>query len=300
MTAQKDDTTARHVPVLPREVLDWLRPCSGGSYADGTLGLGGHAELILRQSGPDGRLFGFEWDAQAAALAQERLAEFGGRFQLIPSSYAEMAERCQALAVGPLNGILLDLGVSSLQFDNPERGFSFQSDAPLDMRMNRSLPGTAADMLNRLNQDELADIFFHYGEERQARRIARFIAEAQLVQPVTTTRQLADIVRQAVPVKYQPKKIHPATLVFQALRIAVNRELDNLAQVLTDAPQLLAPGGRLCVITFHSLEDRMVKQAFAANPVLKVLTKKPVLPGPEETAANPRSRSAKLRVAEKI
>ncbi len=299
MTAQKDDT-ARHVPVLPREVLDWLRPCSGGSYADGTLGLGGHAELILRQSGPDGRLFGFEWDAQAAALAQERLAEFGGRFRLIPFSYAEMAARCQALASGPLDGILLDLGVSSLQFDSPERGFSFQSDAPLDMRMSRSLPVTAADLLNSLSQDELADIFFHYGEERQARRIARFIAEARLVQPVTTTRQLAEIVRQAVPIKYQPKKIHPATLVFQALRIAVNRELDNLAQALADAPQLLAPGGRLCVITFHSLEDRMVKQSFAANPALRVLTKKPVPPGAEEIAANPRSRSAKLRVAEKI
>ncbi|WP_417917138.1 16S rRNA (cytosine(1402)-N(4))-methyltransferase RsmH [Candidatus Electronema sp. JC] len=299
MTAQKDDT-ARHVPVLPREVLDWLRPCSGGSYADGTLGLGGHAELILRQSGPDGRLFGFEWDSQAAARAQERLAEFGGRFQLIPSSYAEMAARIRAQETGPLDGILLDLGVSSLQFDSPERGFSFQSDAPLDMRMSRSLPVTAAELLNNLNQDELADIFFHYGEERQARRIARFIAEARLVQPVTTTRQLAEIVRQAVPVKYQPKKIHPATLVFQALRIAVNRELDNLAQALADAPQLLASGGRLCVITFHSLEDRMVKQSFAANPALRVLTKKPVPPGAEEIAANPRSRSAKLRVAEKI
>jgi 16S rRNA (cytosine1402-N4)-methyltransferase len=300
MTAQKDDTAARHIPVLPREVLDWLRPCSGGSYADGTLGLGGHAELILRQSSPDGRVFGFEWDGQAAALAQERLAEFGGRFRLIPFSYADMAAQLRAQASGLLDGILLDLGVSSLQFDSPERGFSFQSDAPLDMRMNRSLPSTAADMLNSLSQDELADIFFHYGEERQARRIARFIIEARLMQPVTTTRQLAEIVRQAIPVKYQPKKIHPATLVFQALRIAVNRELDNLAQVLTDAPQLLAPGGRLCIITFHSLEDRMVKQSFAANPALQVLTKKPVLPDAAEISANPRSRSAKLRVAEKV
>jgi len=298
MTEKKDDT-ARHVPVLPREVLEWLRPCSGGCYADGTLGLGGHAGLLLRQSAPDGKVFGFEWDAQAAALAQEHLAEFGGRFRLISSSYAEMAVQCRAQGIGPLNGILLDLGVSSLQFDSPERGFSFQGDAPLDMRMNRSLPVTAADMLNSLSQDELADIFFHYGEERQARRIARFIAEARLVQPVATTRQLAEIVRQAVPVKYQPKKIHPATLVFQALRIAVNRELDNLAQILADAPQLLAPGGRLCVITFHSLEDRMVKQAFAGNPALTVLTKKPALPGAEELAANPRSRSAKLRTAEK-
>ena len=299
MTEKKDDT-ARHIPVLPCEVLSWLNPCSGGSYADGTLGLGGHAELILRQSGPEGQLFGFEWDAEAAALAQKRLSEFGGRFRLISSSYAEMAARLRAEEIGPLNGILLDLGVSSLQFDSPERGFSFQSDAPLDMRMNRSLPVTAAEMLNRLSQDELADIFFHYGEERQARRIARFIAEARIAKPMTTTRQLAELVRQAIPVKYQPKKIHPATLVFQALRIAVNRELDNLAQVLTDAPQLLAPGGRLCIITFHSLEDRMVKQSFASNPALQGMTKKPVLPSAEEIAGNPRSRSAKLRVAEKI
>jgi 16S rRNA (cytosine1402-N4)-methyltransferase len=190
--------------------------------------------------------------------------------------------------------------VSSLQFDSPERGFSFQSDAPLDMRMNRSQTITAAELISRLSQDELADVFYNYGEERQARRIARFIVEARLVQPVNTTLQLAEIVRQAIPVKYQPKKIHPATLVFQALRIAVNRELDNLAKVLAEAPTLLTPGGRICIITFHSLEDRMVKQAFAKNASLHVLTKKPVLPSEEEIYANPRSRSAKLRVAEKL
>lgn len=289
-----------HLPVLPSEVLDWLRPCSGGSYVDGTLGLGGHTELVLQNSAPNGRVFGFEWDAQAAGLAGERLVDFGDRFHLIPVSYAEMLTQCQARRIGQLDGILLDLGVSSLQFDSPERGFSFQSDAPLDMRMNRSQPTTAAELVNCLSQDELADVFYNYGEERQARRIARFIVEARLTQPVETTRQLAEIVRQAIPVKYQPKKIHPATLVFQALRIAVNRELDNLAKVLAEAPTLLAPGGRICIISFHSLEDRMVKQAFAKNPLLQVLTKKPVLPGEEEIRANPRSRSAKLRVAEKL
>jgi 16S rRNA (cytosine1402-N4)-methyltransferase len=289
-----------HLPVLPREVIDWLRPHAKGIYVDGTLGLGGHTELILQNSGTDGRVFGFEWDAQAAQLAAERLAGFGERFHLIPVSYAEMLAQCQAQGAEQIDGILLDLGVSSLQFDNPERGFSFQSDAPLDMRMNRSQPITAAELINRLSQDELADVFYNYGEERQARRIARFIVEARLVQPVNTTRQLAEIVRQAIPVKYQPKKIHPATLVFQALRIAVNRELDNLAKVLAEAPTLLTPGGRICIITFHSLEDRMVKQAFAKNASLHVLTKKPVLPSEEEIYANPRSRSAKLRVAEKL
>ena len=285
-----------HIPVLPQEVLDWLRPCSGGTYIDGTLGLGGHAGLILQHSKPDGRVFGFEWDSQAAQSAQERLAAYGGRFRLLPASYAEMAAQGLAQA----DGILLDLGASSLQFDRPERGFSFMTDAPLDMRMNTSLLISAAELLNQLSQEELADIFYNYGEERQARRIARFIAEARLVQPVASTRQLAEIVRQAVPTKYQPKKIHPATKVFQALRIAVNRELDNLAKVLTDAPALLASGSRLCIITFHSLEDRMVKQSFLSNPSLRVLTKKPILPGETELRINPRSRSAKLRVAEKI
>uniref|UniRef100_UPI004056B86A 16S rRNA (cytosine(1402)-N(4))-methyltransferase RsmH n=1 Tax=Candidatus Electronema sp. TaxID=2698783 RepID=UPI004056B86A len=289
-----------HIPVLPQEVLEWLRPRPGGTYADGTLGLGGHAGLILRQCGPDGRLFGFEWDAQAAALAAARLEEFGARFQLVPASYAGILAECQARGAGPLDGVLLDLGASSLQFDSPERGFSFQHDAPLDMRMNSSQSVTAAELINRLSQDALADIFYNYGEEWQARRIARFVVEARLSGPVSSTRQLAEIVRQAVPVKYQPKHIHPATKVFQALRIAVNRELDNLAQALADAPQLLAPGGRLCVITFHSLEDRMVKQTFAVNPALRVLTKKPLPPGEAELCANPRSRSAKLRVAEKI
>jgi 16S rRNA (cytosine1402-N4)-methyltransferase len=286
-----------HVPVLPCEVLDWLRPCSGGTYIDGTLGLGGHAELILRHSEPDGRVFGFEWDSEAAQRAQARLAAYGGRFQLIPASYAEMAA---AHGFKQVDGILLDLGASSLQFDRPERGFSFMADAPLDMRMSTSLPVSAAALVNELPQEELADILYNYGEERQARRIARFIAEARLAQPVESTKQLAEIVRQAVPSKYQPKKIHPATKVFQALRIAVNRELDNLAKALADAPSLLAPGARFCIITFHSLEDRMVKQAFSSNPALRALTKKPILPGETELRGNPRSRSAKLRVAAKI
>lgn len=289
-----------HIPVLYREVVEQLQPGSGKQYVDGTLGLGGHTALLLSNSAPDGRVLGFEWDARAARLAQERLAEFADRLRLIPASYAELLPQCYAYGIERIDGILVDLGVSSLQLDTPERGFSFMADAPLDMRMDTRRQITAAKLVNTLRQEELSDIFFHYGEERQSRRIARFIAEARLEGPLTTTRQLADVVRQAIPVKYQPKKIHPATKVFQALRIAVNRELDNLAKLLVDAPKLLAPGARLCIITFHSLEDRMVKQAFLSNSAYRVLTKKPLIPAVDEIQRNPRARSAKLRVAEKV
>ncbi|MCI5140216.1 MAG: 16S rRNA (cytosine(1402)-N(4))-methyltransferase RsmH [Candidatus Electrothrix sp. ATG1] len=291
-----------HIPVLFQEVMEWLRPCSPGCYVDGTLGLGGHAKMILEQSAPEGKVLGFEWDAQAARFAAERLAGFGDRFQLIRSSYADMAE--QLHSQGLVDGILVDLGVSSLQLDCPERGFSFREDAPLDMRMDTERAVTAEQLVNRLSQEELADIFFHYGEERQARRVARFIVEAREQQPLRTTRQLADLIAQAIPKKYHPKKIHVATLVFQALRIAVNRELENLTRLLTDGPKLLKPGGRLCVITFHSLEDRIVKQTFAnisaTTSNYKVLTRKPVLPTADEVRRNARARSAKLRVAERV
>lgn len=289
-----------HVPVLAQEVLDWLNPVSGKLYVDGTLGLGGHTSLILEKSSPASRVIGFEWDEQAALPAAEMLGEFGDRFQLIHASYADLVARCQEFGVRQVGGILVDLGVSSLQLDTPERGFSFMVDAPLDMRMNKRLKVTAEHLVNRLKKDELADIFYNYGEERQARRIAKFIVEARLKGPVMTTRQLAEIVSRAIPAKYHPKKIHVATRVFQALRIAVNREFDNLVRLLTDAPQLLAPGAKICIITFHSLEDRIVKQAFAGNPDYRVLTRKPVGPTPAEIKSNPRSRSAKLRVAERV
>ncbi len=289
-----------HVPVLFQEVMEWLRPCSSGCYVDGTLGLGGHTEMILEQSAPEGRVLGFEWDAQAARFAAERLAGFGDRFQLIPASYADMAEQLHSQGQGPVDGLLVDLGVSSLQLDCPERGFSFREDAPLDMRMDTRREVTAEQLVNRCTQEELADIFFHYGEEPQARRVARFIVEARVQQPLMTTRQLADLVALSIPKKYHPKKIHVATKVFQALRIAVNRELDNLTRLLTDGPKLLKPGARFCIITFHSLEDRIVKQAFAKTPHCKVLTRKPVLPTADEVRNNSRSRSAKLRVAERL
>ncbi|WP_339136181.1 MAG: 16S rRNA (cytosine(1402)-N(4))-methyltransferase RsmH [Candidatus Electrothrix sp. GW3-4] len=289
-----------HIPVLFQEVMEWLRPSATGCYVDGTLGLGGHTEMILEQSAPAGRVLGFEWDGQAARFAAERLAGFGDRFQLLRASYADMAEQLQHHGQGLVDGILVDLGVSSLQLDCPERGFSFRDNAPLDMRMDTSREVTAEQLVNRLSQDELADVFFHYGEERQARRVARFIVEAREQERLETTRQLADLVALAIPKKYHPKKIHVATKVFQALRIAVNRELENLTRLLTDGPELLKPGARFCIITFHSLEDRMVKQAFAKTPHCKVLTNKPVLPTADEVRRNSRARSAKLRVAERL
>ena len=295
-----DGRTDVHIPVLAQEVLEWLSPCSSKLYIDGTLGLGGHTGLILEKSAPEGRVLGFEWDEQAARLAAARLLKFGDRFQLVPASYADLLARCDELGIKQVDGILVDLGVSSLQLDTPERGFSFMVDAPLDMRMDSRLQVTAEHLVNSLKKDELADILYNYGEERQARRIARFIVEARGEGPVTTTRQLAEIVSRAIPAKYHPKKIHVATKVFQALRIAVNREFDNLVKLLTDAPQLLAPGARICIITFHSLEDRIVKQAFITNPAYRVLTRKPVGPTAIEIKNNPRSRSAKLRVAEKM
>ena len=289
-----------HIPVLANEVLEWLNPVSSGCYVDGTLGLAGHSSLILERSAPTGRVLGFEWDDQAASKAKARLANFGDRFQLLHASYADIVERCQEKEVDQVDGILVDLGVSSLQLDNPERGFSFRADAPLDMRMDSRGQVTADWLVNRLNKDELADILYNYGEERQARRIAKFIVEARAEVPVTTTLQLAEIISRSIPVKYHPKKIHVATKTFQALRIAVNREFDNLVKLLNDAPQLLTSGGRICIITFHSIEDRIVKRAFLSNPAYRVLTRKPVKPTAEEIRMNPRSRSAKLRVAERI
>ena len=289
-----------HLPVLFQEVMEWLRPCSPGCYVDGTLGLGGHTEMILEQSAPEGKVVGFEWDGQAVRFAAERLAGFGDRLQLLRASYADMAEQLKCYGHGPVDGILVDLGVSSLQLDYPERGFSFREDAPLDMRMDTDRKTTAEQLVNRLSQEELADIFFHYGEERQARRVARFLVEAREQQPLRTTRQLADLVAWTIPKKYHPKKIHVATKVFQALRIAVNRELENLTRLLEDGPKLLKPGARFCIITFHSLEDRIVKQAFAQTPHYKVLTNKPVLPTAHEVRNNARARSAKLRVAERL
>ena len=290
----------RHRSVLLAEVLEWLAPEDGGVYVDGNLGLGGHSEKILEESAPHGRLIAFDWDAEAMAIARERLACFGDRVTFVRRNFAAVKEVLAEEGIDKVNGLLLDLGLSSLQLDESGRGFTFKGSEPLDMRMDDRGARTAADLLNTSSQEELADIFYYYGEERQARPIAASIVEARRKEPFVTTEQLVKVVEWAVPKRFHPKKIHVATKVFQALRIAVNRELENLAQILEDGAGVLAPGGRFCVISFHSLEDRMVKKAFNENSGLRVLTRKPVIAGAEELAVNPRARSAKLRVAEVV
>lgn len=293
------DASSIHAPVLRDEILDWLRLRGDGVYVDATLGLGGHGEALLERTAPAGRLIGYEWDAEALGRARERLAGFGDRLIVVHASYADLATELERLRIERIDGLIADLGVSSLQLDQADRGFSFRVDRPLDMRMDLRRETTAADLVGRLSEEQLADIFYHYGEERQARRIARFLVQARQEEPVTSTGRLAAIVAAAVPAKYHPPRVHVATKVFQALRIAVNGELDNLTRLLRTAPAVLAAGGRIGIITFHSLEDRIVKQAFAQHPDFRVLTKKPIEPSAEEVHRNPRARSAKLRVAER-
>jgi 16S rRNA (cytosine1402-N4)-methyltransferase len=311
-------TDFRHLSVLPAEVLHYLAPRSGGVYLDGTLGGGGHAGLILEASGPEGRLFGFDRDMVAIMAASARLAPYGDRFRPLNGNFAAMGEMLHGLGVEGVDGFVLDLGVSSHQLDTAERGFSFQQDAPLDMRMDQGRGETAADLVNRLSHGELARIIREYGEERWAGRIASFICSAREEAPISGTLQLADIVKAAIPRKAWEERIHPATRTFQGLRIAVNEELSSLETGLRTAVGLLKPGGRGVVISFHSLEDRIVKQMFRElssgcicpkelpvcacghTPAVKVLTGRPVTAGTEELAANPRSRSAKLRAVEKL
>lgn len=291
---------AIHQPVLLEEVIASLAPADGGLYVDGNLGMGGHAERILEQSAPGGRLIGFDWDAAAMALARERLARFGDRIRYVHRNFTALEETFMEQGVRHIDGLLLDLGLSSLQLDRSGRGFSFKGEEPLDMRMDSRRGLTAAELLNTRSQQELADIFYYYGEERQARRIAEAVVEARRSEPLRTTAQLVAVVERAVPRRFHPKKIHVATKVFQALRIAVNQELENLQTVLAAGPKWLAVGGRFCVISFHSLEDRLVKRAFQENPLLRVVTSKPIVPGEAECQRNPRARSAKLRVAVRV
>jgi 16S rRNA (cytosine1402-N4)-methyltransferase len=294
------------VPVLLNEVLAGLRPHAGGRFVDGTVGGGGHSAAILEASAPDGRLLGIDADPAALAAAASRLAPFGERALLAHGNFREIGRLAQAHGFERVDGILLDLGVSSHQLDTPERGFSFAVDAPLDMRLDPTVGETAADLVNDLPESELADLIYRYGEERGSRRIARFIGEARRKRPIATTGELADLVARALGGKRG--KIHPATRTFQALRIAVNRELESLEAALPQAVDLLAPGGRLAVISFHSLEDRIVKLFFRAESGyggtgqgrLAIITKKPIEAAEGETRANPRARSAKLRIAERV
>ncbi|MCJ7602378.1 MAG: 16S rRNA (cytosine(1402)-N(4))-methyltransferase RsmH [Desulfobulbaceae bacterium] len=286
-----------HLPVLLDEVIHYLAPQDGGLYVDGNLGLGGHSGAILEASSPGGRVIGFDWDEDALAQARINLERFTGRVEIVRRNFAEIKEVLLDLGVGKVDGLLLDLGLSSLQLDGSGRGFSFQGSEPLDMRMDVRSPETAADLLNRASEQELADIFYLYGEERQARRIASCVVDVRRKIPLSATDQLVKIVENAVPRRFWPKKIHVATKVFQALRIAVNRELDNLEKILDSVADIVKPGGRICVISFHSLEDRLVKRAFRNNPALMLVTAKVVTAAYDEILANPRSRSARLRVA---
>ena len=286
-----------HLPVMLEEVVACLAPVDGGLYVDGNLGLGGHTERILETCGPTGQVVGFDWDAAALTLAQERLARFAGRVRFVHENFTSIKETLMELGIGTIDGLLLDLGLSSLQLDASGRGFSFKGSEPLDMRMDQRQTTTAAELVNEASEEELADIFFYYGEERQARRIAEQIVTERRKEKIVSTDQLVALVDRAIPKRFHPKKIHVATKVFQALRIAVNHELDSLEQILADGATLLAPGARFCVISFHSLEDRLVKQAFRENPLLEIVTPKPLTPGRAECLRNPRARSAKLRVA---
>jgi len=284
---------AGHLPVLLEETLELVAVRPGGLWVDGTVGLGGHAAAVLRATAPDGRLLGLDRDGESLARARGRLAAFGERVRLEQADYREIPERLDGEMA---SGILLDLGVSSAQLDEAERGFSFQAEGPLDMRMDRSRGQTAADLVNRLREKELADLLYTCGEEPASRRIARAIVFARERRPIATTTELADVVRRAAPRGRRPG-LHPATRTFQALRIRVNRELDGLGPALERIASCLSPGGRMVVIAFHSLEDRAVKEAFRALSArgYRVLTRKPVRPGETEVRRNPRARSARLR-----
>ncbi len=295
---------AIHVPVLLEEVVTWLRPRAKGCYLDCTIGLGGTAERILRASEPDGILIGIDQDPNAIACTRTRLQAYESRVHLFCENFQDVKAVMNLADRERVDGILFDLGVSSAQLDQPERGLSFQHDGPLDMRMNPARGQSVEDLVNALPETQLANMIHALGEERYSRRIARAIVHARRRVPLRTTMDLSRLIQQSVPRSYRSGRLHPATRTFQAFRIAVNNELGALKTGLDEVVDILAPGGRLCVISFHSLEDRLVKQAFRrltqeAPDQWVALTKKPVSPSEEERRANPRARSAKLRVIER-
>jgi len=302
-----------HLPVLYHEIIHALNPQSPGKYIDATVGAGGHARGILEKSAPDGLLLALDRDPQALALASQRLSIYKDRIKLVHASYVQLLDEMDKMSWQSVNGIIFDLGLSSMQLDTPQRGFSFQESGPLDMRFDPSHPLDAAQLVNNLPEKDLADLIWRYGEERGSRRIAAAIVGAR---PIQSTIELAEVIRKAVG--GQRGRIHPATRTFQALRIAVNQELHAVETVLPQAVKALASGGRLAIISFHSMEDRLVKQYFKREsrdcicppdqPVcvcghkasIKIITPHPIRPGEEEIVNNPRARSARLRVAEKL
>jgi 16S rRNA (cytosine1402-N4)-methyltransferase len=304
-----------HVPVLLDEVMTVLQPRSGGCFIDCTVGLGGYAAAILERISPSGRFLGIDADPDAIKISEDKLSNYGEAVTLVNDNFVNLEAICQEYQFHPVDGILFDLGVSSLQLDTAERGFSFQLDAPLDMRFNPEEGLTASDVINRFSEQELAKLIERYGEERHSRQIARHIVQNR---PITTTTELAQLVEQALAASTHRGRIHPATRTFMALRIAVNNELQNLELALKQTPNLLRPGGRLAVISYHSLEDRIVKQfmRYAASscvcppgtvvcrcghvPTLALISRKVIKPTSLEIESNPRSRSARLRIAERL
>lgn len=292
-----------HIPVMPKEVMALLNVKQGGVIVDGTLGLAGHAVLIAEHLGSKGYLIGIDRDASAIKKAEERLSSLKVRKSFCQGNFADIETHLKVLGISSVDGILLDLGISSFQLDDSNRGFAFSSDGPLDMRMDQGSGKSAADLVNALSEDELTRIIDDYGEDRFAKRIAKAIIYNRARMKIERTSQLADIVLRALPHGYTRGRIHPATRTFQALRIEVNDELGSLRRGLEACVNMLKPGGRLCVIAFHSLEDRVVKQAFkryAEEGKANIVTKRPLVPTEEECSQNSRSRSAKLRAIEKI
>ncbi len=307
-----------HESVLLDKAVNLLNCRPGGVYVDGTVGGGGHAEKILKKSSPNGVLIGIDIDPHALEIASERLLKFGARVHLVHGNFSDIQNIIRGLGYRAVDGILLDLGVSMFQLGEAQRGFSFFADGPLDMRMDPGASISAADLVNRLSQHELKELIKRYGEERWAGKIARKIVEERKNMPIKTTGQLAGLIEKVVPKSRDGERIHPATRTFQALRIAVNKELESLEKFLNSVLDALSAGGRLVVISFHSLEDRIVKQAFSSwarqcrcpgdfpvcqcegRPLVKLLTRKPVRPDEEEVAKNPRARSARMRAIEKL
>jgi 16S rRNA (cytosine1402-N4)-methyltransferase len=307
-----------HQPVLVDEVIKHLGCTPGKLFVDGTVGGGGHARAILDKTAPDGRLVGVDWDEAALVQARSNLRSYSQRLILVRDNYARMGSILSRLQIQAVDGILLDLGLSSFQVDAPERGFSFSQPGPLDMRMDKRMTTNAADLVNNCSEEELAELIRRFGEERWSRRIARKIVRARTEATIDSTEDLARTIVRAIPPDKRSRRLHPATRTFQALRMAVNQEIDNLRTFLQGGLEWLRPGGRLAIISFHSLEDRLVKQTFTnwarpcrcpaqlpvchceGVPLARLVFKKPVVPTPEEIKTNPRARSGRLRLAEKI
>ncbi len=312
-----------HTPIMLEEILGFLDPAPQKIYLDGTLGTGGHADAFLQKSAPSGRVIGIDADAESQSIARERLTHHGNRLTFVHGRYEHAKKILSELGITRVHGVLLDLGISQVQLEMPERGFSFLRDGPLDMRMDRTQGLSAAQLLQRLSEEQMADLFYNYGEERLSRRIAAALAKRRKIKgDIATTKELVEVILQARPKKARRSRIHPATRVFMALRIAVNRELETLENFLTDLPDILHQGGRCCILSFHSLEDRIVKLRFqrlergcrcqdisqpctcderdSIKPILRRIKKKIVRPQQEEIARNHLARSAKLRIAERL